>query len=110
MRRGLIAVLNGCGDYAGSRMIAGTLVVAGGAGRHARLSDAARLDPARPRTRRALSPSFVETGAPDSAFARLIDRLLTAEGILKRSLLGSVQRRFSGDNAVAGRGEILVAA
>ena len=32
MRRGLIAVLKGCGDYAGCRMIAGTLVVAGGAG------------------------------------------------------------------------------
>ncbi len=109
MRRGLIAVLRGSGPQAGSRMVAGTLVVAGGAGAmpgYLMRRGSILLD----RPPEALSPSFVETGAPDSAFARLIDRLLTAEGILKRSLLGSVQRRFSGDNAVAGHGEILVAA
>ena len=47
MRRGLMAILKGAGDHAGCRMIAGTLVVTGGAGANARLSDAARFDPAR---------------------------------------------------------------
>jgi formylmethanofuran dehydrogenase subunit C len=107
MRRGLIAVLTGTGDHAGSRMIAGTLVVTGGTGampgylmrRGSILHDRA------PKT---LSPSFVECGAPDSVFASFLDRHLVAEGVLKRPLLGRSPRRYGGDNAVLGLGEILV--
>ena len=106
MRRGLIAVLKGCGDHAGSRMIAGTLVVAGGAGAmpgYLMRRCSILLDHA-PKN---LSPSFIESGAPDSIFAALADRHLIVEGILRRPLLGKSPRKFGGDNAVLGLGEIL---
>ncbi|MBN9244361.1 MAG: formylmethanofuran dehydrogenase subunit C [Mesorhizobium sp.] len=106
MRRGLIAVLKGAGDHAGCRMIAGTLVVAGGTGRMPGTlmrRGSILLD----RAPQNLSPSFVECGAPDNAFAAVIDRYLAAERVLKRPLLGTAPRRYGGDNAVLGLGEIL---
>jgi len=106
MRRGLIAVLKVCGDNAGSRMIAGTLVIAGGAGEmpgYLMRRGSILLD----RAPKSLSPSFVECGAPESVFATLADRHLIAEGILGRPLLGRRPRRYGGDNAVFGLGEIL---
>jgi len=107
MRRGLIAVLGGAGRYAGCRMIAGTLVVVGGTGEmpgYLMRRGSILLD----RMPESLSPSFVESGAPDSVIALLLDRHLVAEGILGRSLLGASPRRFGGDNAVLGKGEILL--
>jgi formylmethanofuran dehydrogenase subunit C len=106
MRHGLIAILRGAGEYAGCRMIAGTIVIAGATGampgylmrRGSILLDRVPGD---------LSPTFVECGAPDSVFTALLDRHLIAEGILKRPLLGKAQRRFGGDNAVFGLGEIV---
>ncbi|MDW6026405.1 formylmethanofuran dehydrogenase subunit C [Mesorhizobium sp. BAC0120] len=106
MRRGLITVLKGCGNHAGCRMIAGTLVVAGTAGEmpgYLMRRGSILLD----RAPRNLSPSFVESGAPDNVFATLVDRHLIAEGILKRPLLGNAPLRYGGDNAVLGKGEIL---
>lgn len=106
MRRGLIAVLKGSGDHAGSRMIAGTLVVAGGTGEmpgYLMRRGSILLDRA-PKT---LSPSFVECGAPESVFAALVNRHLLVEGIMKRPLLGKAPRKYGGDNAVLGMGEIL---
>ena len=106
MRRGLIAVLGGSGDHAGSRMIAGSLVIAGGTGAmpgYLMRRGSIFLD----RAPENLSPSFVECGAPENAFAALLDRHLVAEGILKLPLLGKAPRRYGGDNAVLGMGEIL---
>jgi formylmethanofuran dehydrogenase subunit C len=106
MRRGLIAVLKGAGDYAGCRMIAGTLVVVGGVGDqpgYLMRRGSILLD----RAPQNLSPSFVESGAPDISFAAVLDRHLIAEGILKRPLLGRAPRKYGGDNAVLGLGEIL---
>ena len=106
MRRGLIAVLNGTGDHAGSRMIAGTLVIAGGTGAmpgYLMRRGSILLD----REPTALSPTFVECGAPDSVFAAVIDRYLIAEGIFRKPLLGKTPRKYGGDNAVFGMGEIL---
>ncbi|MDN5927155.1 MAG: formylmethanofuran dehydrogenase subunit C [Hyphomicrobiales bacterium] len=106
MRRGLIAVLKGAGDHAGSRMIAGTLAVAGGTGEmpgYLMRRGSILLD----RAPKKLSPSFVECGAPDSVFAAVIDRYLVGEKILKHPLLGRSPRRYGGDNAVLGLGEIL---
>ena len=107
MRRGLIAVLGGCGDYAGSRMIAGTLVVIGGTGHmpgYLMRRGSILLD----RAPQSLSPSFVECGAPEIVFAAMVDRHLVAEGILQRPLLGKAPRRCGGDNAVLGKGEVLL--
>jgi formylmethanofuran dehydrogenase subunit C len=106
MRRGLIAILKGAADHAGCRMIAGTLVIAGGAGAmpgYLMRRGSILLD----RAPKSLSPSFVECGSPDSVFAALVDRHLIDEGILKRPILGKAPRRFGGDNAVLGKGEIL---
>ncbi|MEQ1951098.1 formylmethanofuran dehydrogenase subunit C [Mesorhizobium sp. CN2-181] len=106
MRRGLIAVLKGAGDYAGCRMIAGTLVVTGGVGDlpgYLMRRGSILLD----RAPQNLSPSFVESGAPDISFAGVLDRHLIAEGILRRPLLGRAPRKYGGDNAVLGLGEIL---
>ena len=106
MRRGLIAVLGGTGRYAGCRMIAGTLVVVGPTGElpgYLMRRGSILLD----RAPESLSPSFVESGAPESVFAMLLDRHLEAEGILDRPLLGPAPRRHGGDNAVLGKGEIL---
>jgi len=109
MRRGLLAVLGGCGDYAASRMIAGTLAIVGGSGRmpgYLMRRGSILVD----RMPQMLSPSFVESGAWDSVFASLADRHLIAEGIAQEPLLGRTVRRYCGDNAVLGKGEILVAA
>jgi formylmethanofuran dehydrogenase subunit C len=106
MRRGLIAVLRGSGDHAGCRMIAGTIAIAGGTGvmpGYLMRRGSILLD----RKPAKLSPSFVESGAPDSVFTALLDRYLIAEGLLKRPLLGKAQHRFGGDNAVLGLGEIV---
>ncbi|WP_442578782.1 formylmethanofuran dehydrogenase subunit C [Mesorhizobium sp. ASY16-5R] len=106
MRRGLIAVLKGAGDHAGCRMIAGTLVVVGGVGElpgYLMRRGSILLD----RAPQNLSPSFVESGGPDISFAAVLDRHLIAEGILKRPLLGRAPRKYGGDNAVLGLGEIL---
>ena len=106
MRRGLIAVLKGARDYPGARMIAGTLVVVGDVGDmpgYLMRRGSIILD----RPPRNLSPSFVACGAPELAFAGLLDRHLIAEGIINRPLLGRAPNRFGGDNAVLGLGEIL---
>ena len=106
MRRGLIAVLKGAGDHAGCRMIAGTIVVTGGVGDlpgYLMRRGSILLD----RAPQHLSPSFVECGAPDISFAAVLDRHLIAEGILRRPLLGRAPRKYGGDNAVLGLGEIL---
>jgi formylmethanofuran dehydrogenase subunit C len=107
MRRGLIAVLQGAGELAGYRMIAGTLVVLGGAGDmpgYLMRRGSILLD----RMPRRLSPTFIECGAPDSVFAELMNRHLIAEGIVTGPLLGTAPRRYGGDNAVLGKGEIML--
>jgi formylmethanofuran dehydrogenase subunit C len=109
MRRGLMAVQSGAGDYAGAGMIAGTLVALGGIGElpgYLMRRGSIILD----RTPTNLSPTFVACGAPDLAFAGLLDRHLIAEGIVKRPLLRRAPNRYGGDNAVLGLGEILIPA
>lgn len=107
MRRGLIAVSKGCGDYAGSRMIAGTLVVLGKAGAMpGYLMRRGTIVLGKMPTE--WSPGFLETGAPEIAFSGLLDRCLIDAGILDKPLLGRAPRRWGGDNAVLGLGEVFV--
>jgi len=107
MRRGLILVRGAAGPFCGARMAAGTIVVGGRVGAHAGLA-----------MRRgsllalgglsAVLPSFRDSGRPDLTFPRLLARLLTREGmpalVPERPL-----RRWTGDHALGGRGEILAA-
>jgi len=107
MRRGLVAVLGGCGDYAGCRMIAGTIVVAGEAGRlpgYLMRRGSILLD----RPPQELSPTFIESGPWFSAFASLLERHLMKEGIVDYPFLGEGPMRYVGDNAVPGKGELVI--
>ena len=109
MRRGLLAVLGGCGDYAGSRMIAGTILVAGEAGRlpgYLMRRGSILLE----RPPQELSPTFIASGPWFSAFASLLDRHLINEGIFDSPFLGEGPMRYVGDNAVPGKGELVISA
>lgn len=106
LRRGIVAIGKGCGDYTGCRMIAGTIVVVGRVGAMPgylmkRGSLVFDRHPA------ALSPTFVACGRPDMAFSSLFDRYLIAEGIFERPLLGQRPGKYAGDTAVSGKGELL---
>jgi formylmethanofuran dehydrogenase subunit C len=108
LRRGLIVIHGDAGRYAGSRMIAGTLVVLGTAGPlpgylMRRGSIYLTRAPA------ALSPTFVPTGAGDSVFRRLLAASLAGEGIAAGWLRREGGRRLMGDMAVLGKGELIVA-
>ena len=114
MRRGIIAIAGNAGDYAGSRMIAGTLVVMGavlgqGAGAFPgfgmkRGTLLFRHPPAR------MLPTFRDGGRHELGFLALLRRTLEEAGApsaLTRDMAVPA-RRFTGDAAFDGRGEILV--
>jgi formylmethanofuran dehydrogenase subunit C len=107
LRRGFILVEGRTGAYAGSRMIAGTLAIGGEAGDlpgylmgrgTILLGRGASL----------FSPSFGDSGEHDLVAARLLAKHIgqfSAElgGLFRRPL-----RRFAGDLAALGKGEILL--
>ncbi|HEX9181569.1 MAG TPA: formylmethanofuran dehydrogenase subunit C [Burkholderiales bacterium] len=112
MRRGMVLVEGGCGDYCASRMGAGTIAVMGQSG--AGLGFAMRrgsvvLD--RPAD---LPPTFADFGTHDLGFLRVL------YGAWRSTLPGSRfastgddsvrVRRFVGDLANGGKGEILIRA
>ncbi len=102
MRRGLIFV-GEAGAYAGSRMIAGTI-----------LADALGDHPGYGMRRGtivagrhgALLPTFAETGTPDLVFLKLLARSLSRQGVKQAELLNGAMRRYSGDLATLGKGEL----
>jgi formylmethanofuran dehydrogenase subunit C len=105
MRRGAIVVEGACGAYAGSRMIAGTLVVVGRVGRLPGYlmrrgtivlgNEAAEL-----------SPTFIDCGVHDLIAARLIASFIGGYSARAARLFSRPLRRFAGDMATLGRGEI----
>lgn len=106
MRRGLIAVASDAGAYAGARMLAGTLVVCGslGAGpgiglKRGTLVAGGALE---------LLPTFRYACSYRPGFLALVFRSLAARGFAlpERFSSGSF-RRYGGDFADLGRGEIL---
>lgn len=107
LRRGLIVIEGEAGASPASRMIAGTLIVCGRAGalpgylmRRGTLVLADVPDP--------LPPTFVPVGAADPVFFRLLARALNALSGRATQLVSAQTRRFAGDMAVSGKGEILV--
>jgi formylmethanofuran dehydrogenase subunit C len=107
MRRGLIVIEGRAGDYAGSRMIAGTLAAIGGAGnlpgyqlRRGTIILGGKVGE--------WTPTFVDCGPQDLTVAQLVARSIKGHGALataERLAAGPV-RRFAGDMAVLGKGEI----
>ena len=107
MRRGLI-LAGSAGAFAGSRMIAGTIVVSGALGDHPGYG--MRRGTLIAGSHGALLPTFVETGTPDLVFVRLLAQSLKRLGASQADLLGGTLRRYSGDLATLGKGELFVPA
>lgn len=109
LRRGLIVIEGDAGRAPGSRMIAGTIVVCGRAGRlpgylmrHGTLLLGANVE--------ALPPSFVPVGGGDDLlFLRLLGDALRSLSQRAAALVRAPSRRFAGDMAVLGKGEVFVA-
>jgi formylmethanofuran dehydrogenase subunit C len=107
MGRGLIVVAGSAGPFCGARMAAGTIVVGGVIGDHPgiamRRGSVLALGGA---TR--LSPSFADCGIHDLTVQRLLAHHLAKLGLQALAARVGPLRRFLGDQAEAGRGEILI--
>jgi formylmethanofuran dehydrogenase subunit C len=108
MRRGMIVVEGRAGANAGSRMIAGTLVVRGRCGAlpgylmsRGTIVLGTGADE--------LSPTFVDGGIHDLLIIRLMAAFVAELSTRAGSILRRPLRRFAGDMAVLGKGELFVA-
>jgi formylmethanofuran dehydrogenase subunit C len=105
MRRGTIVVEGMAGAHAGSRMIAGTLVVVGHAGplpgylmRRGTIVLGEKSEE--------LSPTFIDCGVHDLIAARLMAGFIEGHSARAAKLFRRPLRRFAGDMATLGKGEI----
>jgi formylmethanofuran dehydrogenase subunit C len=106
LRRGTIVIERGAGDRPGSRMIAGTLIILGPSGAHpGMLMRRGTIVLAKPS---ALTATFLDCGPFASSFTGLFARTLESESRGTARLLKAALRRFAGDMAALGKGEILV--
>jgi formylmethanofuran dehydrogenase subunit C len=107
MRRGTIVVEGACGPYAGSRMIAGTLVALRRAGplpgylmKRGTIVLGADCEE--------LSPTFIDCGAHALVALRLMADFVDGHSRRAAACLRGPLRRYAGDMAVLGKGEIFV--
>ena len=107
MRRGMIVVSGPSGDYAGTAMIAGTLVLLGKTG-HLPGYLMRRGTIVLGRGAQSLSPSFADCGPHELAFAALLGSRLVELEVKTGKLFKSPLRRYAGDLAALGKGEILL--
>lgn len=108
LRRGMVVVAGAVGSCCGARMSAGTIVVGGRLGRFAgvamrRGSILALSD------RDDLLPSFGESGIHDLVFQRLVARVLVKNQLPELAARLQPLRRWQGDLALGGKGEIFTA-
>jgi formylmethanofuran dehydrogenase subunit C len=107
MRRGLIAIGGDAGDFPAARMIAGTVAILGDCGRMPGylMRRGTVLLAGKPA---ALTPTFAASGVIELAVLRLMVRALKAHLPAARlaGFEGAV-RRYAGDMAVLGKGEII---
>jgi len=108
LRRGTIIVEGRAGAHAGSRMIAGTLVLRRHAGRLPgylmRRGTIVLVDGCDE-----LSPTFVDCGVHDLVAMRLMAAFVKAQSAATAAGFRRPLRRFAGDMAVLGKGEIFCA-
>jgi formylmethanofuran dehydrogenase subunit C len=108
LRRGVIVIEGDAGEDLGSRIIAGTVIALGAAaGRVGFLNKRGSIVLGQPCE---LGPTYVDCGAHELAYARLLARSLKDESRRAARLLSVKLRRFGGDTAVLGKGEILTPA
>jgi formylmethanofuran dehydrogenase subunit C len=107
LRRGLLLVAGDVGAGCGAGMIAGTVIVGGALGSHAGLAmrrgsiialSGAEMIP----------PSFADTGTHDLLILRMLARHLAARGLPDWAERVSRMRRLVGDQAIGGKGEIMI--
>jgi formylmethanofuran dehydrogenase subunit C len=106
MRRGTIVVEGDAGVYAGSRMIAGTLVVVGRSG--ALPGYLMKRGTIVLGEKASLSPTFIDCGVHDLVAARLMAAFIDDYSTRAAKLLSRPLRRFVGDMATLGKGEIFL--
>ena len=106
LRRGLIVIGGAAGTACGTEMVAGTIVVAGSLGARAgtamRRGSVIALGGA---TR--IGATFADCGVHDLVFLRLLARHLATLGLGALARRLGPLRRWMGDAAVGGRGELL---
>ena len=108
LRRGTILVEGRAGAYAGSRMIAGTLAIGGLIGDlPGYLMNRGTIFLAQTPAR--LSPTFLDCGAHDLVAARLLAAYVSPISAAIGARLRRPLRRYAGDSAALGKGEILIA-
>lgn len=106
MRRGLIAVAGNCKNYAGSCMLAGTILCLGEMGVGAGVG--MRRGSLVAGTIQSILPGFSPAGLADTGWLRLYLNWLEENGFtMPASWLEKPPYRFSGDHLAAGKGEIL---
>jgi formylmethanofuran dehydrogenase subunit C len=105
LRLGLIVVRGSVGAFCGARVSAGTIVVGGevGVGAGAAMRRGSLIAP---RGNLRTLPGFSDSGAHDVTFLRLLARALAKHGVNELAAGLSGLRRWQGDLAVGGRGEI----
>jgi formylmethanofuran dehydrogenase subunit C len=109
MRRGLVLVAGDAGAFCGTRLKAGTIVVGGRVGEHAGVAMRRGTMVCLGATP-AVPPSFTESGIHELVFARLLIRFLEGTALADHASTLARARRWTGDLAIAGKGEILVPA
>lgn len=106
LRRGTIIVEGNAGDYAGSRMIAGTLIVRGTIGKlPGYLMNRGTIVLG---AGASLSPTFADCGVHSLVAMRLMADFIKPHSRKAAALLSEPLRRFAGDMAVSGHGEIFM--
>lgn len=110
MRRGTALVIGDAGDFLASRMVAGTIAVGGAAGSHVgygmrRGSVVFAASNSGP----AISSTFVPAVADALVFWQLLSRDLARHGGPFTGLPARAIRRYLGDVAAGGKGELIVA-
>jgi formylmethanofuran dehydrogenase subunit C len=106
LRRGIIVVGKDAGDYAGARAIAGTIAVKGEVGRWPGYG-LRRASLVLTREPKELLPTYADCGELEFDFLNLLDGEFARIGA--SLAFGSRARRYMGDMAVLGKGEILIA-
>lgn len=109
MRRGTIYVRGKCGAFAGSRMVGGTIwsELGFGADPGLLLRRGTLIAPSVEQ----MLPTFADAGTHDLVILRILSRYMTATlGSLAPRPLSGMVRKYAGDLATVGKGEILLTA
>ena len=109
MRRGFLLIEGEAGDYAGSRMIAGTLAIGGRAGalpgylmnRGTILLAGGAAE---------MAPTFLDCGVFELVAARLLSAHVATISVRLGAAFRAPLRRYAGDLAALGKGEVFVRA